>query len=177
MKDDQLKGLVDAMSNNSFPYETTIAIDVVKDTYESIFGEELDESDMVNFSQCGLSGGVTGAFEYDSANSQYKVSLPEAPGCGGTSSFGRFSYRDTYSVAGDKAYVTVEVGSASSVEYEAGAYSDYMGGVKVQDLTDGGVFVIYINESNKDSFTKYQYVFEKQDSGAWALKGLYPTEK
>ena len=177
MKDDQLKGLVDALNNSTYPYETTIAIDIVKDTYESLFGEELDESDMVNFSQCGLTGGITGIFEYDAANSQYKASMPEQPGCGAMSTIGHFSYRDSYSVVGNKAYVTVEVGSATSDEYGAGVYSDFTGGTKVQDLVDGVVSGNYINESNKDSFTKYQYVFEKQESGAWALKGLYPTEK
>lgn len=177
MKNDQLKGLVDAMNNSAYPYETTISIDVVKDTYEAFFGEILDESDMVSFSYCGFDGGVTGTFEYDSANDQYKASLPENPGCGGTSNSSRFAYRDSYSIEGDKAYVTVEVGSASSAEFEAGVYSDYLGGTKVQDLVDGALSTNYINESNKDSFTKYQYVFEKQDSGDWALKGLYPTKK
>ena len=176
MKDDELKGLVDAMNNGTRPFETTIPIDTVKEKYEAFFGEALEESDMVNFSQCGSS--ITGVFEYDSANSQYKAILPEAAGCGGTSSGYTFSYKDSYSVEGDKAYATVELGRSSSVEYDKGVYSDFLGGTKVSDLNaDGALNASYITEVNKDSFTKYQYVFEKQDSGAWALKGLYPTEK
>jgi hypothetical protein len=128
----------------------------------------------VNFSQCGSS--ITGVFEYDSANSQYKAVLPEAGGCGGATTEFRFSYKDSYSVEGDKAYATVELGRSSSVDN--GVYSDFLGGTKVSDLNaDGALNAGYITEANKDSFTKYQYVFEKQDSGAWALKGLYPTEK
>ena len=174
MKDDELKGLVDAMNNGTRPFETTIPIDTVKEKYEAFFGEALEESDMVNFSQCGSS--ITGVFEYDSANSQYKAVLPEAGGCGGATTEFRFSYKDSYSVEGDKAYATVELGRSSSVDN--GVYSDFLGGTKVSDLNaDGALNAGYITEANKDSFTKYQYVFEKQDSGAWALKGLYPTEK
>ena len=176
MKDDQLKGLADATKNGIRPFETTIPIDTVKETYEAFFGEVLEESDMVNFSRCGLS--LTGVFEYDSANSQYKAVLPEAGGCGGYYPVWRFSYKDSYSVEGDKAYATVELGHSDSSEYTSGVYSDFVDGIKVFDLNADLAFdASYITEANKDSFTKYQYVFEKQDSGAWALKGLYPTEK
>ena len=143
----------------------------------------LEESDMVNFTKCGLSpSSLTGVFEYDSANSQYKAVLPEAGGCGGYMIEFRFSYKDSYSVEGDKAYATVELGRSDSGQYTngvtSGVYSDFIDGTKVSDLNaDSALDAGYITEANKDSFTKYQYVFEKQDSGAWALKGLYPTEK
>lgn len=183
MKDDQLKGLADATKNGIRPFETTIPIDTVKETYEAFFGEVLEESDMVNFMKCGLSpSSLTGVFEYDSANSQYKAVLPEEGGCGGYMIEFRFSYKDSYSVEGDKAYATVELGRSDSGQYTSGVtsgvYSDFVGGTKVSDLNaDSALDAGYITEANKDSFTKYQYVFEKQDSGAWALKGLYPTEK
>lgn len=178
MKDDKLAGLVAAFKNSERPYETAIAIEDVKSAYESFFGEEMEESDMVDITECGFGGAVTGNFTYDSANAQYKALLPEAAGCGGTTVNWTFSYKDSYSVEGDKAYVTVEVGRSSLIEYNSGVFSDYIGGTKVSDLNaEGALNAEYINESNKDSFTKYQYVFEKQDSGAWALKGLYPTEK
>ncbi len=177
MKDNQTKGIVEAFQNSSYPYETTISLDDVETAYASLFGEEMSESDRVNITVCNQA--VPGNFTYDAENNQYKAELPNPLGCGGTSTTWYDSYRDSYTMNGKNAYVTIEIGRKqfgvdAGYDQAGGIFSDVIGGTPVSELVDSADFV---NESNKDSFTKYQYVFEKQESGAWALKGLYPTEK
>ncbi len=146
------------------PIVKTVPIDRLKEVYKNLFGEEPVEDDFVSYLICGS---LSGRFDYDKDNNQYKISY--TAGCGGYYSEPVDSYRDVYEVKGNSAYVTVEIGSVKM--YEKGyMMSDYKGGDIIGEYEDDPDFV---NESTKDKFTKYQYIFDKHDD-EWVLRGLYP---
>lgn len=173
MKNDELAEL-DAAFKNSKTYESTISLEKVEAAYKALYGEDLPEAGRVDVPVCNHA--IPGGFTYDSDKKEYKISLPQGIGCGGTTDTIYDSYRDDYSIKGDKAYVTIEVGrmqygiSAGSNQVE-GVFSDIIDG----DLVSSSVLQgsDFVTESNKNSFTQYQYILDKHD-GEWVLRGLYP---
>ena len=169
LRDSDLSDFVAAQKswNSGDPIVKTVPIDRVKEVYKSMFGEEPAEGDFVSYISCSV---VTGKFDYDSENKQYKITY--AAGCGGYDREPADSYRDKFEVKGNTAYVTVELGSVSIDGADAYVVDDYSKTGKRLgefDYNDSD----FVNESTKDKFSKYQFIFDKKD-GNWVLRGLYP---
>lgn len=153
--------------NGGDPIVKTVPIDRVKEVYKEIFGEEPTEEDFVSYISCGK---VKGMFDYDPANQQYKITY--AAGCGGYDREPMDSYRDIYEIEGDTAYITVELGSIAAEGNKDYIVDDYNhDGTRISEFNYDSYD--FVNESTKDKFKKYQFIFDKKNDN-WVLRGLYP---
>ena len=111
-------------------------------------------------------------FAYDSTNKVYV----EIPGCGGVSASGQLVYLDSYT----KVDNTIVIGTYVGGIFDEGAqgaiiYSDYYDAankdnLKVYKKLTNSDFKI--DESNKTSFTKYNFTFEKSSNGEYYFKSV-----
>lgn len=112
-------------------------------------------------------------YAYDSTNKMYV----EVVGCGGVSSAGQILYLDSYTKNDNTIVVSAYVGGYFDA-YEEGTtiYADYYESENSDNIK---VFQksktlenFKIDESNKTSFTKYNFTFEKASDGEYYFKNV-----
>ena len=168
LKNEDLADYVAAQEswNGGDPIVKTVPASRIKEIHKMIFGEEPSEEDFVSYVTCSS---VPGKFDYDAENSQYKITY--AAGCGGYIVEPMDSYRDIYEVKGDVAYVTVELGAVENDGNKSYVTDDYLKGTVISEYDYNNSD--FVNETTKDKFKKYQFIFDKKD-GNWVMRGLYP---
>lgn len=138
--------------------------DKVATKYKGVFGEELvhETSD-----ECYT-------YRYDSTHNFYYQDPID--GCGGTSPYATFHYKNKYTTSGDNAYVYV---STALVDWEHGnvycdiASLDLTNEFKLADdaevcttlPADDVLFVL--DESNYENYSQYRFIFNKAEDGTY----------
>lgn len=138
--------------------------DKVATKYKGVFGEELvhETSD-----ECYT-------YRYDSTHNFYYQDPTD--GCGGTSPYATFHYKNKYTTSGDNAYVYV---STALVDWEHGnvycdiASLDLTNEFKLADdaevcttlPADDVLFVL--DESNYENYSQYRFIFNKAEDGTY----------
>ena len=158
---EQKENIATAIINNN----GTIAvnIDKVNNAYKKIFGVLPSSYDVIN--------GCPNWY-YDSQNKQYVGFI----GCGFMSSSQVYVYLDSYTKDKENIVLTTYVGANYGVfaESESGNFAIYKD-VEIKDaniykkVTKDETDKFRIDESNKNSFTKYNFIFSKNNEGQYYL--------
>lgn len=134
--------------------------DVVAKKYKEIFGKDLTKEDV---------GSSCGGYRY---NKEYDFYYDDVLGCGGTTPYERFYYKNRYTSDDNNAYVyisTAFLGDDSGNVYCDIAYLKSYGiadNAKVcASISENGDFVL--DESNYQDFAKYRFIFNKSDDGTY----------
>ena len=137
---------------------------IVSKKYKEVFGEEASKEELNN---CY-------AYKY---NSTYDIYYKDPiGGCGGTSPFKTYHYKNKYTTDGDKAYIYVFTalsdGENNNVYCDI-AYLDITGtfeltdDAKVCDTVSTGGKDFTLNDSNYQNFAQYRFVFNEADDGTY----------
>ena len=155
---------VQNFGEDNLMYATT---DKVNELVKNLFGSEL--KDFAFVAGCP-------SYEYDTVNKVYVEFL----GCGTAQILGQLIYPEKYSQSENTITITMYVGGyksnsnvASNSENSYSIYSDYSSQdetKKLQDVKDIKEFKI--EDSNKDKFSKYNLVFEKDSTDNYYFKSI-----
>ena len=131
------------------------------DTYPVISGEDFAKNYKEVFGQEPAFVKINGCpnYFYDLNSKSYL----EYDGCGFATSYEIFAYPTEYKLVNDNIEVTTYVGSISSSPDSHNYYKD-INNSNGNDKSTTSKFST-INDSNKDSFTKYIFVFKKTSDG------------
>jgi len=157
-KDDKTKNeILDTIKANN---ETeAISYDKFNTYYKKLFNEDASTEDII---------GICPNWYYDSTNKMFVAFL----GCGGVDFKGQIAYLDSYSKVDDNIVVTTYVAGVNSLSNGATLYTDAQLSTKYKDLTTEEFNKFEIDETNKTSFTKYNFTFAKNTNGEYYFKSL-----
>lgn len=90
-------------------------------------------------------------------------------GCGGTSSYENYYYKNSYRLAGDKAYVYVSVGTHNLEDDKIYCDIIFKSDDPLPDVCDANPDLqsFTINGDNYQDYTNYRFVFNKADDGTY----------
>ena len=137
--------------------------DIVSKRYKEVFGEKLSHE--------GSESCYT--YLYNSTNNFYYEN--PVGGCGGTSSYKTFHYKNKYTIEDNNAYVYVAVALSNAEDgnvYCDLSYLDISGVFKLAEDakvcgTVSGNEDFALNESNYQDFAQYRFVFNKANDDTY----------
>ena len=157
------KTIVDDSLSTGIP---SISVTKLNDKYKLLTGKEMTKFE-------DLSTGCP-SYAYDSENKVYL----ELAGCGGAGTLGQYIYIDSYNKSNDSITVNTYV-AGISLGVEAEIYEDYYDDTlenqnsKIVKTTSVNAFNSFvIDNTNKESFTKYSFIFTKGLNGDYYFQSI-----